>query len=299
MPKLQYIWLDWEKDAASDPIDRFIDLSQAASLVRVSICARPRRKTEYLHLKLPEVCTLIQLRLKGGFVISDVISSIACCASSVESLELDIYADDSAIQNAQGLTQLRLNRLRRIEVTDRFSFILVGTIEAPRLRSLAFRPGAVDLKSEHWTHYPHPLSDTQQFPALAHLFVPSDTTPEDMLIPYLVAHPKLKTVASVSLASAQRLLLTDNPESHTLLLPNLRNLTIYGKIIDPVEHTSALQGLVLRLQDISASLAGPKCRIHWRVHYSNPKSLAKEFTEYIHICNQSTDGYDEFKKLSG
>jgi len=175
----------------------------------------------------------------------------------------------------------------------------MGTIVAPKLRSLAFRRGAVNLKTEHWTHYPHPLSNTQQFPALAHLFVPTDTT-EDLLMPYLVAHPELKTVASVSLAFAQRLLLTDNPESHTLLLPNLRNLTIHGDIIElfkQEEFTSALRGLVLRLQDVSASLAGPKCRIHWRVRFSNPKFLAKEFPEYIHLCNRSThhDDYSEFK----
>ena len=125
LPNLRHLWLEWGADAC--PIDGCVDLSQAVSIAFLSISARldwsvpEYERDARVHLRSPEMCTLNVLTLKGCFVIADVVSAVACCASRLRSLMLDIDATDRMVQDAQFPANLQLSRLHLLDVKGPFS----------------------------------------------------------------------------------------------------------------------------------------------------------------------------------
>ena len=175
------------------------------------------------------MCTLNVLTLKGRFAIADVVSAVACCASRLRSLTLDINATDQTAQGTHFPANLRLSRLHHLRVAGPFSLVLVCAINAPNLRKLVVE------RNGDWK------------------------LPENVWLSFLTAHPTLQMVAWLDVAFAQRVLLADNSESRTSLLPNLRKLFINYSNVD-AEGVATLRGLVTHLQAASSS-EGPKCMI--------------------------------------
>ena len=272
LPKLRYLSLEWAGDTGAE----CIDLSQAISITFLSInSSRPIGRD--LRVRLPEVCTLKTLSLKGSFALTDVTSVVTCCASQLEWLTLDISDASRMVQETQIPASLPLSRLHELQVRGRFSVILMRTMNAPRLQSLTIE--SVGMVNEDWIRYPHPLSVTQQFPVLVILRVPF--VPDDIVTPYLAAHPALETVGVVSIALA-RALLPDN--SRPRILPNLRSLSI-----NCMEWQAGvmLRELVTHLRATGSSSTEPKCMLLLQELPFNEQQeffqLAQQFKEYIRL----------------
>ena len=288
LPKLRYLSLEW--GARRDVNAECIDLSQAISITSLSITARTSWRGGILRVRLPEVCTLKTLCLKGSFALTDVTSAVTCCASQLEWLTLDISATPRMVQEAQIPASLRLSRLHELRVRGRFSVVLMRAMNAPRLQSLTIHSGGVRMDSRAWTRYPHPLSVTQQFPILVSLHVPS--VPDDILTPYLAAHPSLETVGMVNITLARVLLFPDNSHSRPHILPNLRSLWM-NCIGWQAEDVAKLRELVTHLRATSSSSAEPKCVLYLQGLPINGEheffQLARQFKEYIRLHRPNSD----------
>ena len=260
LPSLRHLWLAWGADAC--PIDQCVDLSQAVSIASLSISTRPHwtlpdhdRNTR-VHLRLPEMCALDVLTLKGRFVTADVVSAVVSCASPLRSLTLDIDASDRIVQDAQCPANLQLSRLHFLDVKGPFSLIFIRAINAPKLRKLVAH-SSDGVSSE--------TGDRRQ--------------PEDVWMFFLVAHPTLRMLGCMDIGFAQRVLPADNSEPHTHLLPNLQILLINCWNID-AEGIAILRGSAMRLQ----RLGKWKCMMRLMSPPGQREllELALEFKE--HVC---------------
>ena len=264
LPKLRYLRLEWDRGGNYSGLEgECIDLSRATSITFLSISFQAQGvRNNLLSLRLPEVCTLKTLYLEGNLVPADVISAVTCCASQLKWLTLyvddwplpDTDPADRTVQETQMPAALQLSHLRHLRMKGR-SLVLMHAISAPKLQSLAITSYGISMEAEHWTRYPHPLSATQQFPGLLDLQVPHQI-PENILIPYLAAHPTLKTVGTVGIVVTRWALF-----GHDTPLPNLRHLWVncFGM---RAEDVSALRDLAIRLRAASSSSGGLKCILH-------------------------------------
>jgi len=301
LAKLRYFWLEWGESAWSASAEETIDLSQATSIITASISTRAfgfqRSDLPVLvHLRLPAQCTLRILSLKGRFFLADVISAVVCCADRLESLTLDVDATDATVRDTPFPTELRCSRLHHLGARGRFSTILMRTISAPRLWSLKIHSAGIDLDAGSWTQFPHPFPGTRQFPALTQLCT-SFQAPVNVLMPFLMEHPTLKTVSPVDIALARRALLTDNSVPPTPILPNIRSLFINFSSLD-ANDISTLRQLAAHLKATRSSSTGPKCKLHLRGRSPALQRLAIEFPEQIRLLRREREADEDLRVLA-
>jgi len=284
LPELRYLWLEWEHANEDDEDDeddnddnddnaRCIDLSNATSLRLLSIYI-PHYPKETLHLQLPEAANITRLTLSGAIPFSDVLAAVTCSASQLEWIYLNIRSEG----DTQLPAELHLPSLRHLFVQGLSPLALVPAIIAPQLRSLA-------IQDFHRTMHPIPLSNVEQFPHLHDLFVAG--VPDNILIPFIKIHPRLKRLGPVNTDVARQIMLDINPESRALLLPNLRALFVEiapGPILEEIATVRQLAEHIQTARPPNCLLYVPA--VNWTsltdTSSDELRNIADEFKK--HIC---------------